>query len=280
MKQTLILFVSALFSMGMQAQIDVPAASPAASLTQTVGLTDIKVEYSRPSMKGRKIFGDLLPFNKLWRTGANDATKFSIDKPITINDDELKAGTYSIFTIPGKSVWDIIFYTDDSDPLMNSLDDSKVALRTSAEVQQMPMNIETFTIMIDDITAEGAVLGMMWETAYVGIPFKVGTDEEVMATIDAALNGPSAGDYYNAAVYYLNSGKDIQKAKTWMDMAMEKTETPRYWQLRQQALILAKAGDKNGAVEAAKRSLAGAQEAKNDDYIRMNTASLKEWGAM
>ena len=102
----------------------------------------------------------------------------------------------------------------------------------------------------------------------------------LMANIEQALQGPSAGDYYNAAVYYLNSGKDIQQAKTWMDEAMAKTETPRFWQLRQQSLILAKAGDKKGAIEAAKASLAGAKSAGNADYVKMNTDSLKEWGGM
>ena len=114
----------------------------------------------------------------------------------------------------------------------------------------------------------------------VPVKFMVNTDAEVMANIKQTLDGPSAGDYYNAAVYYLNSGKDIQQAKSWMDEAMVKTETPRFWQLRQQSLILAKAGDKKGAIEAAKASLAGAKEAGNADYIKMNTDSLKEWGAL
>lgn len=113
-----------------------------------------------------------------------------------------------------------------------------------AEAQQLPMNIETFTITIDDVTADGATLGLMWENQYVGVPFKVSTDKEVMASIESALNGPAAGDYYNAAVYYLNAGKDIEKSKMWMDKAMSMTENPRFWQLRQQSLILAKSGDK------------------------------------
>jgi len=124
-----------------------------------------------------------------------------------------------------------------------------------------------------------AMNGSVWENTYVGIPFKVGTDEEVMASIDATLNGPSAGDYYNAAVYYLNSDKDISKAKEWMDKAMEMTETPMFWQLRQQSLILAKAGDIKGAIAAAKASLEGAKKAGNKDYIKMNEDALKEWGA-
>ena len=280
MKKIFILAMGIMMSFSLHAQINIPQASPSASITQTVGLTSIKVDYSRPSMKGRTIFGGILPYNTLWRTGANATTKFTIDKPISFNGQELKAGTYSIYTISAENTWDVIFYTDDSDPLMTSVDDSKVALKTTAEAQQLPMTIETFTISIDDLTADSAILGMMWENTYVGVPFKVGTDKEVTASIDAALNGPSAGDYYNAAVYYLNSGKDIQKAKTWMGKAMGMTKEPKFWQQRQQSLILAKAGDKKAAVEAAKKSLAGAKEAGNEDYVRMNTASLKEWGAM
>ncbi len=280
MKQIVFLFFGVLTSLSVNAQVNIPAASPSATLTQTVGLTSVELDYSRPSMKGRKIFGGILPYDKLWRTGANATTKFTVEKSIYINNQELKAGTYSLFTIPGENSWEVIFYTDDSNPLMTTVDESKVALRVAAQPQQLPVSIETFTLSIDDVAPEGAVLGIMWENIYVGVPFKVGTDQEVMASIDAALNGPSAEEYYNAAVYYLNSDKDIQKAKTWMDKAISMTPTPRFWQLRQQSLILAKSGDKKAAIEAAKKSLADANKAGNEDYIRMNTMSLKEWGGM
>lgn len=280
MKKFLSLALTVFITCSMSAQIQTPAASPAASLTQTVGLTKISMDYSRPSMRGRKIFGGILPYGTIWRTGANSTTKFSTDKAITLGGKELKAGTYSLYTIPGENEWEVIFYTDDSNPLLTEFDDSKIALRTMAEAQQLPMNIETFTITIDDVTADGATLGLMWENQYVGVPFKVTTDKEVMASIESALNGPAAGDYYNAAVYYLNAGKDIEKSKMWMDKAMSMTENPRFWQLRQQSLILAKSGDKKGAIKAAKASLADAEKEGNADYIKMNQDSLKEWGAM
>lgn len=280
MKRLLIGAFIALGSLQLHAQIKTPAASPSASLTQTIGLTDIAIEYSRPSMKGREIFGKLLPYGEVWRTGANATTKFTTDKALQIGGKELPAGTYSLYTIPGKSEWDVVFYTDDSNPLLNELDDSKIALRTLAETEEIPMAIETFTISIDDITPVEAVLGLMWENTYVAVPFKVDTDKEVMSQIEQVMNGPGAGDYYSAAVYYLNADKDINKAKEWMNKAIEMTDTPRYWQLRQQALILAKAGDEKAAIKAAEASLDGAKEAGNADYIRMNEASLKEWGAM
>ncbi len=264
----------------LSAQIQTPAPSPAATLTQTVGLTEISIDYSRSSMRDRKIFGGILPYGTIWRTGANATTKFSTDKAITIGDKELKAGTYSLFTVPGENEWEVVFYTDDSNPLPTELEESKIALKTMAEAQQLPMEIETFTITIDDVTSDGAMLGLMWEDQYVGVPFKVSTDQEVMASIDSALNGPAAGDYYNAAVYFLNAGKDIEKSKMWMDKAMSMTENPRFWQLRQQSLILAKSGDKKGAIKTAKASLADAEKEGNADYIKMNKDSLKEWGAM
>ncbi|WP_031425918.1 DUF2911 domain-containing protein [Flavimarina sp. Hel_I_48] len=280
MRKIFLLTIAILASFQMTAQINTPAPSPAATLTQVVGLTNVSVDYSRPSMKGREVFGKMLPYGTIWRTGANATTKFKIDKDITINGKALKAGTYSLYTVPGETDWDVVFYTDDSNPLITEFDNSKIVLRTTVESQDMPMNVETFTITVDDVTSDGATLGLLWANEYVGIPFKVNTDQEVMASIDAALNGPSAGDYYNAAVYYLNAGKDIEKSKMWMEKAMTMTENPRFWQLRQQSLILAKSGDKKEAIKAAKASLADAEKAGNADYIKMNKDSLKEWGAM
>ncbi len=280
MKKVIVLLMVFVFSFSGKAQIVAPAASPSSELKQVVGLTNIEIEYSRPSMKGRTVFGDLVPYGKIWRTGANATTKFITDKPVTINNKELEAGTYNVYTVPQQDLWEVVFYTDSSNPLITDFEEDKVALRTTVDVQQMPMDVETFTVTIDDVTPEGAVMGILWENIYVGVPFSVTTDKEVMASIDSALNGPAAGDYYNAAVYYLNSGKDIEKSKMWMDKAMEMTDTPRFWQLRQQSLILAKAGDKKGAIKAAKASLEGAKEAGNADYIKMNTDSLKAWGAL
>jgi len=280
MRKILLLTIGILASLHMHAQINTPASSPAATLTQVVGLTNVSVDYSRPSMKGREVFGAMLPYGTIWRTGANATTKFKIDKDIMINGKDLKAGTYSLYTVPGETDWDVVFYTDDSNPLITEFDNSKIALRTKVESQDMPMQVETFTITIDDVTSNGATLGLLWADEYVGIPFEVNTDQEVMASIDEALNGPTAGDYYNAAVYYLNAGKDIEKSKMWMEKAMTMTENPRFWQLRQQSLILAKSGDKKEAIQVAKASLADAEKAGNADYIKMNKDSLKEWGAM
>ena len=268
------------FALQTQAQVQTPAASPHADLEQVVGLTTVSVDYSRPNMRGREVFGELVPYGKIWRTGANATTKVTFDKPISISGKELKPGTYSLYTVPGEDMWEVVFYTDDSNPLITEFEEKKVALRTMVEPIEMPMNMETFTIVIDDVMTESAVLNILWANTVVPVKFDVMTDSEVMRNIDRALAGPGAGDYYNAAVYYLNSGKDIEKAKSWMNKAMSMTERPGFWQYRQQSLILAKAGDKKEAIEAAKKSLEGAKAAGNADYIKMNTDSLKEWGAM
>ena len=266
-------------SIGM-AQLQTPAPSPGATLTQVVGLTDVAVDYSRPAMRGRTIFGDLVPYGKLWRTGANARTKISFSDDVTVGGKELKAGTYAIFTIPQEKTWDVIFYTEyQGGGAPAELDESKVAARVTANVDAMPMKIESFTITIDDVTSGSAVLGMLWENAYVGVKFEVPTDATVSAAIDKIMAGPGAGDYYQAAVYYASEGKDVGKAKEWMDKAMSMTEKPAFWQLRQQSLFYAAARDKQGAIEIAKKSLAGAEAAGNADYVKMNKDSLAEWGA-
>jgi hypothetical protein len=281
MKKIIFFSFVALLSCTLSAQIETPQPSPAAKVWQTVGLTEVTLDYSRPSMRGRTIYGDLVPFNKLWRTGANAYTKVTFDKDVTIGESAVKAGTYSIFSKPGSANWEVFFYTDtQGGGTPREWDEAKVIAKATVPVYKMEMPVETFTITIDDVTSNGASIGIIWENTYVGIPFSVGTDAEVIKGIEKVMAGPSAGDYYQAAVYYLSEGKDIGKAKEWMDKAMSMTKEPRYWQLRQQSLIQAKAGDKKDAIATAKKSLAAAKEAGNMDYVKMNKDSLKEWGAL
>ena len=275
----LFLFVMAMsMSFALNAQIETPAPSPAAKIKQVVGLTDVAIEYSRPAMRGRVIFGNLVPYGKVWRTGANARTKVSFSDNVKVGGTELKAGTYAIFTIPQTDSWEVIFYTEhQGGGAPATLDESKVAARVTAAVQPMPMAIQSFTITIDDISSGSAVIGMLWENAYVGVKFEVPTDQKVAANIERVMGGPGFGDYYAAATYYLAEGKDINKAKKWIDKAMSMTDNPRFWQLRQQSLIYAAAGDTKGAIEIAKKSLADAEKAGNADYIKMNKESIKEW---
>lgn len=266
----------------VNAQIETPQPSPLQKIEQKVGLTDVSVQYSRPSMRGRTIFGDLVPYGKLWRTGANQNTIITFSTDVMVGESTLKAGSYAIFSKPNKDNWEVIFYSDTNNwGTPQKWDDSKVAATVNAKVYDIPMGIETFTVSFDDLTNDSAVLGIMWEKTYVAVKFDVPTDKAVTAAINKVMNGPSADDYYAAARYYLESDKDINKAVVWMDKAIEMTkENPRFWWLRQQSLIKAKAGDKKGAIKAAKASLEGAEKAGNADYIKMNKDSLKEWGAI
>ena len=278
----IILFVFAVATtVAVNAQLKTPAPSPSQKIEQTVGLTDVTVEYSRPSMRGRSIFGDLVPYDKIWRTGANANTKITFSDNVMVGGNEVKAGTYAIYTKPGLQSWDIMLYSDSNNwGTPEKWDDGKVVATVKAQAYPMPMDIETFTLTFDDVTSDSANLGMLWEKSYVSLPIKFMTSKMVSANIDKVMSGPSSNDYYQAAVYYLESGQDINKAKMWIDKAIEMREQPAFWFHRQQSLIYAKSGDKKGAVNAAKKSLELAQKAGNDDYVALNTKSLKEWGAM
>ena len=262
-------------------KITTPQPSPKATVEQRVGLTDISVEYSRPGVKGRAIFGDLVPFGKTWRTGANSNTKVTFSSDVSIDGQTLNAGSYGLYTVPNENSWEVMFYSEsDNSGVPRDWDDTKVVAKTSIEVYSMPMNVETFTITFDDVSGTSAVLGILWEKTYVGIKFEVPTDKLVSETIAAVMAAsPEAGDYYNAAIYYRQQDLDIKKANEWMEKAMSLTEKPAFWQLRQQSLIYAKMGDTDKAIAVAEKSLELSKEAGNEAYIKMNTESLSEWGA-
>lgn len=278
MKKAFLATLFTILTLGVTAQIKTPKPSPASSLTQDVGLTKVKVNYSRPSMKGRAIFGDLVPYDALWRTGANKNTTIEFSTSVTIGDGELKAGKYAIFAKPGAKTWEIFFYRNTENwGTPKKWDDSKVATKVKVDAYKMPVKIETFTITVDDLTNDSANLGLMWEDIYIGIPFKTPANAVILKDIESTLNGPNANDYYTAAVYLSNTEQNLEKAKEYMAKAMAKIEKPRFWQLRQQSLILAKTGDKKGAIVAAEKSLADAKASGNKDYIKLNTDSIKEW---
>ena len=262
-------------------KITTPQPSPKATVEQRVGLTDISIEYSRPGVRGRTIFGDLVPFGKTWRTGANSNTKITFSSDISIEGQTLKAGSYGLYTVPNENSWEIMFYAEsDNSGVPRDWDNAKIVAKTSVEVYSMPMNVETFTITFDDVSSTSAVIGLLWEKTYVGIKFEVPTDKLVSETITAVMAAsPEAGDYYNAAIYYRQQDLDIKKANEWMEKAMSLTEKPAFWQLRQQSLIYAKMGDTDKAIAVAEKSLELSKEAGNEAYIKMNTESLTEWGA-
>lgn len=280
MKKLALLMFAGLLAVSVEAQLQTPHPSPASKLKQTVGLTEVVVEYSRPSMRGRTIFGDLVPYGKMWRTGANKNTTIKFADDVTIDGQEVKAGSYAIFTKPGETSWEVVFYADTNNwGTPREWDESKVAAKTTAQVYPMPMPVETFTMTFDDLHNNGATLGILWEKAYVGVKFEVPTAKKADKSIEAVMSGPGANEYYAAASYYLDEGKDLEKAKEWIDKAVSMNENG-FWIMRKQSLIYAKLGDKKGAIEAAKKSMEVAEKAGNADYVKLNKDSLKEWGAL
>lgn len=267
-------------SVSLTAQVEAPQPSPFSKVEQKVGLTDVHIEYSRPGVKGRTIFGDLVPFGKTWRTGANANTKITFSDDVKFAGKEVKKGTYALYTIPNADSWELILYSDTKNMATPAnWDDSKVVAKATAKVNPVPFNVETFTIDVNNITNNSATLDLIWEKSSVAVPFEVPSDAKTMASIKKVMAGPGANDYYAAANYYFESGKDLNQAKEWIDKAIELRGEEAFWMLRRKSLIHAKMGDKKGAIAAAKRSLASATDAKNDAYIKMNKESLKEWGA-
>lgn len=277
-KITFILFVGLLSSFAT-AQIQVPQPSPSAKIEQQVGLTNVAVEYSRPGMRGRTIFGGLVPFGERWRTGANNNTTISFDTKVNIGGTELEKGTYAIYTIPKENEWEVIFYEDSKNwGLPQNWEEDKVALRTTAKVQEMPMTMETFTILIDELQSDSAALNFIWENTVATLDFDVPTDERAMASIQRVMNGPSAGDYFAAATYFHDEKKDLEQAYEWIKKAVEMSDEEAFWVVRRKALIEADMGKKKEAIETAKKSLAAAEKAGNKDYVKLNQKSIKEWG--
>ncbi|RIV30586.1 DUF2911 domain-containing protein [Flagellimonas lutimaris] len=282
-KFALLLFmVSLCFS--LEAQIQTPAPSPFSTLEQKVGLTDVTVKYSRPAMRGRTIFGDLVPYGAIWRTGANQNTVITFSDDVTVKGKELKAGSYAIYTRPNEAVWEVFFYTTtDNWGNPQEWDASKVAATVKVETMDIPMPIESFTITIDDLHNNGAALGIMWENTYVGVDFVVPTVDKAMKSIQETMANKEdlkANDYFAAGSYYFSEGVNMEQAKEWVDKAVEMDGGKAYWMMRTQSLIYAKMGDKKAAIEAAKKSMAAAQAAGNQDYVKMNKDSLKEWAKM
>jgi len=274
---TLLYIVGLVFS--MNAQIQTPQPSPAAKFEQTIGLTNVAVDYSRPAMRGRTIFGNLVPYGKLWRTGANMRTKIAFSDDVTIDGHELKSGTYAIFSIPNKKKWDVIFYTDSNGGgAPAKLDEELVALRISVKTYALSKNKESFTIGTSNLTNDSGNLYIAWEKTAVSMKIGVPSEEKTIKSIESVLAGPSANDYFQAAVYYLSSDKDMKQAKTWIDQAIDLSKkSPKFWHLRQQSLIYAKLGMKKEAISIAKTSLKLAEKEGNADYVKMNKESIAAW---
>ncbi len=262
----------------VDAQIKTPSASPFSKVEQTVGLTDVHIEYSRPSVKGRTIFGDLVPYGKRWRTGANAATKVTFSKDVTVGGKALKAGSYALFTTPSAANWDFHFF-EHTTSNSGGYGDATPALTVSATPEATGMNVESFLINIDNLKDDGATLSIIWANTRASVELGVHTEKEAMASIEKTLAGPTAGDYYSAGQYMASKGQDLDKALMYIQKAT-KGDSPRFWQVKNEAELLAKMGRTKEAIAAAKQSLALATEAGNADYIKMNKDNLAKWAKM
>ena len=277
-----IIFTLLLFTVNLSfSQINTPRVSPASEVEQMVGLTEIGIEYSRPSMRGREVFGNLVPFGKVWRTGADNSTKISFDTDVIISGKTIQSGTYSIFSIPNKESWEIILYSDvELWGVPRDWSENKIVFSSMFDVKKLKKSntVETFTISFNDLTNNDVNMSISWENTSVDIKIEVPTRSMVESDINKVLSdNPKSSDYYAAAVFYRQENINLDKALEWMNKAIEMNESPRFWQYRQQSLIMA-ANDKFAdAVDAAKKSLNLAIEADNQDYIKMNRESIAEW---
>lgn len=272
MKNTLLIILLAV-GLVANAQIQTPQASPAASVSTVVGLTDVKIDYSRPSAKGRKIFGEgtvLIPNGAIWRTGANTGTKITFSDDVKVEGIAVPKGEYLIFTWPGASEWTVSLYKDISlGGNTGDYDKSKEAANFKVKSEKLTEKVETLTIGIGDIAADSktAKVQIAWENTSVKFTIAVDFDAKVMKSIEAATK-INPNNYFNAAVYYLENGKDLKQALEWVNKAVE--ANPAYYILYQKARIQKALGDKTGALATSKASWEAAKTANNRDYQMMN----------
>ena len=260
-----------------EAQIQTPAASSAGSVTSVVGLTDVNVNYSRPKMKGRKIFGAgsdfLVPYGELWRTGANNGTVVSFSDDVKVGGVDVKKGEYLLLTIPGASEWTIILYSDVSlGGNTAAYKQEKDAARFTAKAEKLTERVETLTFNISDISEDNttANIQLAWENTSVKMPVKVDYDTKVMKAIEAGTK-VSPGNYIAAANYYFDTGKDLKQAVEWMTLGIQNGNPNAFWNIHTKAKMQYAMGDKAGALATAKQSLEKAKSAESDfGYIKQN----------
>ncbi|MDQ8203027.1 DUF2911 domain-containing protein [Pelagicoccus sp. SDUM812003] len=264
--------LASLVTVSLHAQLRTPAASPHAHVKQMVGLTEVEIDYSRPSVKGREIFGGLVPYGNVWRTGANQPTKITFSDDVVLGGESVEAGTYALYTIPAEDEWTIIVYG--STELWGSFgyDSKNDVARFTAKPQKLQTAVESFTIGIDDLRNDSASIYLDWDHTRVAFKLEVPTESKVMTQIDELKGTPefdkpnvlfSAGTYYHAA------GKDLKQAHEWVSEACEKSESPAFWMYAAKARIEVDLGKKKMAKASAEKTLELATEAGNGDYQKI-----------
>lgn len=278
MKKSIIvaaLTIATLFTANQaEAQIKLPPASSAQTITQGLGISKATLTYSRPNMNGRKIFGGLVPLGEVWRTGANTVTALSTETDLQIAGHNLPAGTYGILSIPGENEWTIIFSSNSKQWGAYSYKQEEDVFRFTVKPERLSNALETFTIGFSDVGPEKAVFNIAWENTKVSFPIGYNQSKDIMASIDEAMAGTGNKPYFAAAQYYYNNGHDINKAVSWINEAAKSSEAPHilYWQAR----ILLKSGDKSGAAAAAQKGVEAATKANNSEYVTLNGQVLAE----
>ncbi|MFA4868112.1 MAG: DUF2911 domain-containing protein [Pedobacter sp.] len=274
-KTMLFLALAVVLSIDVQAQgLKMPQASTNQTISQNFALGKITLNYSRPNVKGRKIFGAMEPYGSVWRTGANSATVITFSEAVKIEGKDLPAGEYGLFTIPGKDEWTVIFNKGAKQWGSYEYKASDDALRIKVKAIKLNEKVETFTIQFADVLATTAKLQLMWENTLVNVQLSSDIDATVMASIDEAMKGEKK-PYFQAAQYYFTNGKDLKKALEWVNAA-EAADGKAPWIKLWKGRIQMKMGDKAGAAKTATDGLKLATELKNQEYIRLHTELLKE----
>ncbi|MEP7375024.1 MAG: DUF2911 domain-containing protein [Chitinophagaceae bacterium] len=274
MKKLLIAAIAACSFVIAGAQLKTPAPSPTQTIKQDFGLASVELSYSRPGVKGRKIFGDIVPFGAVWRTGANGATTISFADEVTIGGTKIPAGKYGLLTIPDKKSWTIIIskQTDVTNPSAYKADMD--VIRITSEVNTTKAKTETFTMQFANVKPTSCELYIMWDRSAVVLPIATEIDGKIMAGISEAIKGDKP-PYFQAAMYYMDNGKDLNQALAWFNKAAE-ADPDAYWVQHQWANCLAKLGKKSEAKTVALKSKELAAAAKNEDYVKLNDKLLKD----
>lgn len=269
-----ILFAFVLLStLSLSGQINMPAASPTFELKGAVGLTEVKVVYSRPSAKERKVAGNLIPFNEVWRTGANASTKISFSEDVKLNGNALPAGDYALYTLFTEEKATIILSKNLKLWGASGYDEADDALRFEVPVKHPSSHYETFTISFSDFTSNSANLNMKWEHTKAMFKIESEVDSKVMADIKANVidsTPKNAGVYFQAASYYYETERDNKTALSWVNKAIEGSDKEQYWVFHLKAKLLARMGKKAEAIKTAKKGIELAKTGKNPDYVRLN----------
>ncbi|HEY1007753.1 MAG TPA: DUF2911 domain-containing protein [Sphingobacteriaceae bacterium] len=265
-----------LVALGLQGNaqgLKMPQASSAQTLTQEFGLGSVKIQYSRPNVKGRKVFGDLVPWGQVWRTGANSATTLTFTDDVQLEGKPVPAGQYALFTVPGKTEWTIILNKKTQQWGAYEYDQAQDFLRFTVK-PVTSKKTESFTISVSDVLPTSAVLHLSWDTYDVPVKMTTEVDSKVMANIEAAMKGDQK-PYFQAAQYYFDNGKDLKQALEWATQA-ETADQKAPWIKYLKARIQLKAGDKQGAAATAEQGVKIAKEINNDEYVRLNSAVLEQ----